>query len=1025
MHASLCDFRLTVGQVEATLNTSLDFEHDLRVETLAFDMPLTPLDRFIALIPVSMRGELAKVDADLSLSCAMRLTRPYCPAEDSIPSFEMLLNVPEGSARYDGMSLDRFELLATAKVDGSDLDRSTIDISRLTAIGEGMGFGLTGHITDIISDPEVNGTFKGGLNVQHLPKSLLAMLPCKVQGNLRADCNFDLRKSYLDKEDFHKIQLNGRATLSGLLVEMPQLPAHIYSREMELHLGTSSSFSNDNVSVDSLLTASLRIDTLSCIIEGYDMRGRGLSIGVGCRNTLSSADTTQINPIGGRLHADRFTLRTDVDSTRLHLRDATVGGALTRFRGNARQPQARLNISTGTAPVCRPHQPRDALRCQSLTHRPPSASEQAQRRFARYDSLRRAHPGLPADSLRAMLSAITRAERAARRASSSAAAPRRSDVTAETSADITVDRPLRRLLRNWQAQGSLHAARMRLFTPLFPLRNRITDLDVDFSTDSIHIHETHARVGHSDFALSGSITNISRALTSRNGSQTAGGQLQSQLRHHQCQRTGRCHICRRGFCRTRLHLGHSHRACRRQCRRECTPVVGRQGCRHRLDCSAHHPSNLEATFDIRAQHIVYSDLMFHDFKGTLNAFGGALNLAQLGARSDIGSLNLNALYTAPTKHDASFAFGLRVDGFHIAEFLDLVPAIDSLMPLLNDFGGVINADIAATTGLDSAMNIDIPSLRAAVKLSGDSLVVMDDETFRTIGKWLLFKDKGHNMIDSMTVEMIVDNSQMQMFPFMFNLDRYKLGVMGSNDMAMNLNYHIAVLKSPLPFKFGINISGSPDNMKIRLGKAKFNEKNMARTVSIADTTRINLVQEIRNVFSRGVRNGKLKNSSLTKSPMRLSTSTPPPTPSRPPTHSTSYAKVCSRPRSETQHFKFFILTPYHSHIVRFLQRHHYTAVSPRAALIDMDGTLYDSMKNHTAAWHRLITEAGIPCTREEFYLYEGRTGASTINHLVNRAWGRDATDEEKAHLYQLKTVYFNELPPVQPMPGAATMLQSA
>lgn len=864
MHASLCDFRLTVGQVEATLNTSLDFEHDLRVETLAFDMPLTPLDRFIALIPVSMRGELAKVDADLSLSCAMRLTRPYCPAEDSIPSFEMLLNVPEGSARYDGMSLDRFELLATAKVDGSDLDRSTIDISRLTAIGEGMGFGLTGHITDIISDPEVNGTFKGGLNVQHLPKSLLAMLPCKVQGNLRADCNFDLRKSYLDKEDFHKIQLNGRATLSGLLVEMPQLPAHIYSREMELHLGTSSSFSNDNVSVDSLLTASLRIDTLSCIIEGYDMRGRGLSIGVGCRNTLSSADTTQINPIGGRLHADRFTLRTDVDSTRLHLRDATVGGALTRFRGNARQPQARLNISTGTALYAdRINRAMLSDAKASLTVHP-SASEQAQRRFARYDSLRRAHPGLPADSLRAMLSAITRAERAARRASSSAAAPRRSDVTAETSADITVDRPLRRLLRNWQAQGSLHAARMRLFTPLFPLRNRITDLDVDFSTDSIHIHETHARVGHSDFALSGSITNISRALTSRNGSQPLVANFNLN-----------CDTINVNELAGAIFAGAAF------AERDSTSAIAIVPVDDNIDESALQssvdkaaaidstavliiPSNLEATFDIRAQHIVYSDLMFHDFKGTLNAFGGALNLAQLGARSDIGSLNLNALYTAPTKHDASFAFGLRVDGFHIAEFLDLVPAIDSLMPLLNDFGGVINADIAATTGLDSAMNIDIPSLRAAVKLSGDSLVVMDDETFRTIGKWLLFKDKGHNMIDSMTVEMIVDNSQMQMFPFMFNLDRYKLGVMGSNDMAMNLNYHIAVLKSPLPFKFGINISGSPDNMKIRLGKAKFNEKNMARTVSIADTTRINLVQEIRNVFSRGVRNGKLKKLEFNK-----------------------------------------------------------------------------------------------------------------------------------------------------------------
>lgn len=114
--------------------------------------------------------------------------------------------------------------------------------------------------------------------------------------------------------------------------------------------------------------------------------------------------------------------------------------------------------------------------------------------------------------------------------------------------------------------------------------------------------------------------------------------------------------------------------------------------------------------------------------------------------------------------------------------------------------------------------------------------------------------------------------------------------------------------------------------------------------------------------------------------------------------------------------------PFHSEIIRFLQRHHYSRVTPRAALIDMDGTLYDSMKNHTAAWHRLMTEAGIPCTRDEFYLYEGRTGASTINHLINRAWGRDATDEEKAEMYHRKTVYFNQLPTVPPMPGALEML---
>ncbi|MDE5666243.1 MAG: hypothetical protein K2I31_09985, partial [Duncaniella sp.] len=60
-----------------------------------------------------------------------------------------------------------------------------------------------------------------------------------------------------------------------------------------------------------------------------------------------------------------------------------------------------------------------------------------------------------------------------------------------------------------------------------------------------------------------------------------------------------------------------------------------------------------------------------------------------------------------------------------------------------------------------------------------------------------------------------------------------------------------------PFKFGINISGNVDDMKIRLGKAKFNEKNMPKSVAIADTTRINLVKEIGNIFRRGVRDANL------------------------------------------------------------------------------------------------------------------------------------------------------------------------
>ena len=95
----------------------------------------------------------------------------------------------------------------------------------------------------------------------------------------------------------------------------------------------------------------------------------------------------------------------------------------------------------------------------------------------------------------------------------------------------------------------------------------------------------------------------------------------------------------------------------------------------------------------------------------------------------------------------------------------------------------------------------------------------------------------------------------------------------------------------------------------------------------------------------------------------------------------------------------------------------------KCALIDMDGTLYNSMIYHTAAWHRMMTELGVECEREEFYQFEGMTGAATIRLLFDRAFGKSVSDEECKELYHRKTEYFREFPPVDIMPGADAMLK--
>jgi len=96
----------------------------------------------------------------------------------------------------------------------------------------------------------------------------------------------------------------------------------------------------------------------------------------------------------------------------------------------------------------------------------------------------------------------------------------------------------------------------------------------------------------------------------------------------------------------------------------------------------------------------------------------------------------------------------------------------------------------------------------------------------------------------------------------------------------------------------------------------------------------------------------------------------------------------------------------------------------KAALIDMDGVLYDSMPGHARAWKNLFDETGIPCSYDEFFLYEGMTGKDTINHIFMRQFNRHVSDDEAASLYAKKACFFEAQGEKKVMPGAEKMLVS-
>lgn len=111
-------------------------------------------------------------------------------------------------------------------------------------------------------------------------------------------------------------------------------------------------------------------------------------------------------------------------------------------------------------------------------------------------------------------------------------------------------------------------------------------------------------------------------------------------------------------------------------------------------------------------------------------------------------------------------------------------------------------------------------------------------------------------------------------------------------------------------------------------------------------------------------------------------------------------------------------------ITQYLQKQRQTSLSPKAVLFDMDGVLYDSMRFHARSWYETATHHQLISTPEIFYLYEGRTGESTINELYQKTFQRDATDEEKRSIYEEKAALFNRYNDGKQMQGAADVLKA-
>ena len=474
-----------------------------------------------------------------------------------------------------------------------------------------------------------------------------------------------------------------------------------------------------------------------------------------------------------------------------------------------------------------------------------SGNEQFSREL---DALQEQHPDTPRADLAAQLMEQRRS-----------APPRRHDDFADSDLSIALNDSWVDLLRKWSPSGSVRVDEGFFASPRLPLRTRLTGLGARFDADAFDIDSLGVVSGSSDVQAAGYLRGIREALF-RHGVLEAQMDLESR----------------------RLNLNEIVAALQNG-----SSDIGRVAPSEEDDESfvtdtledvipdrdklslVVVPGNVKATLGIRADTVDYTQLRLGPVLTTARIQDRTAQILDTHVFSDLGNISLDAFYSTRSKQDIGAGINLKLEEMKAHDIILLLPSVDSLLPAIKSFEGRLGCEVSATTQLDTNMNVIIPTLDGLLRITGQDLEVKDAGDLRRITRLLLFRNKNIGHIDDLTVDAVVHDSKLEVFPFILGVDRYRLALRGTQGFDRSMYYHVSILRSPFLIRFGINLYGTLDNWRFSLGRARYREATMPVFTEQLDTVQVNIAQGIRHIFDRGVRRLREYNALPPDGPSRM------------------------------------------------------------------------------------------------------------------------------------------------------------
>lgn len=782
--------------------------------------------------------EAAKVKTDAAIFLKGTCSGPF--GNGQLPSFDATLTVPQAEIRHKdirhGADID---LMVSAKTDEDGLINVNVESAGFHTYG--LHLKAKGSAEDILGEDPVlgiDGKFFASAD------SLLTFLPedsgIEASGILATELKGSMKLSQMDIYNFAQADITGSISSEGLTLRSPKDTIDVSLGAFNVNIGpeTKTSTKDPNLTVKLLaITGSLGKADIS-LKDAITAKGEGMTFSAkNSVNAFSATDTSRIHPLGGHIKAKSLAIE-DAEGMSITLDNTTNGFQMMPKEGHPEIPV--LNLSSSNKRIyLRDESGRVILTDASLKGSAVmNTVERRQKRRAFMDSLMTAHPGVSRDSLQALL----RSQRRTRQLPSWMA---EEDFKAQ---DISfkLDGSLAKYFREWDINCDLDVRTGILMTPYFPLRNIFKGIDVSLNNNELKIDNFKINTGESEIAAQGSLSGLRRALLGRGTYNldlniTSGKMNADELLA--AYNTGASYVPPTDM--------------------ESLEDVSdseflKMSVADSLDTETENaliviPSNLKADLKIDAGNIRFSDLLISEFDANMVMKERCVQIVGSKAVTNMGMAEFEGFYATRTKQDIRTGFNFNLSDVTTEKVIAMMPAIDTIMPLLNSFKGLVDCEIAATASLDTCMNILTPTINGVIRINGENLTMSDNEVFSSLAKKLKFRNSKEGKIDRMTVEGVIKDNTLEVFPFVVDLDRYTLAMSGLQHLDMSFKYHVSIIKSPLVFKIGVDLYGPEfEQMKFKIGKPKYKNANVPVFTAVIDETRINLVESIHSIFEKGV-----------------------------------------------------------------------------------------------------------------------------------------------------------------------------